>query len=146
MCRWTNKVRRGMYCCTPPHRREILKTISAHKDKQLYTIDGPSAKVPLFTLMPVSNTQTFAPAPPSGKSDSDQETNPRCRGERPSRNSKPSSGDFSASHLAVTGSVKKSASWSAVPTFTTLNSPLLTLSCNPSTKLIQLGLHAALLL
>ena len=93
-------------------------------------IDGPSAEVPLFALKPVSNMHTFAPAPPSGKSDSNQETNPRCREERPSRNSKLSSGDFSASHLAATGLVKKSASWSAVPTFTTFDSPLLTLSCN----------------
>ena len=59
-----------------------------------------------------------------------QETSPRCEEERPSRNSRPSSGDFSASHLAVTGLVKKSASCSEVSTFTILNSPLLTLSCN----------------
>ena len=30
------------------------KTVSAHKDKQLYTIDGPSAKVPLFKLTHLS--------------------------------------------------------------------------------------------
>ena len=32
------------------------KTVSAHKDKQLYTIDGSSAKVPLFKLTHLSNT------------------------------------------------------------------------------------------
>ena len=100
------------------HRKKLLKTISAHKYKQLYTIDGPFCQSPIVHID--AN---------SVKSNSHHETYPRCREERQPRNSKQSSGDFSASHLAVTGLVKKSASWSAVPTFTTFNTPLLTLSC-----------------
>ena len=108
-------------------RRENQKTISAHKGKQLYMIDGPSAKVPLFTMIPVPNTYTFAPAPPSSLTPVRKPNAAEKNGPHETPNQ---ARETSASHLAAAGLVKKSASWSAVPTFTTFNSPLLTLSCN----------------